>query len=129
MTDCVFVPAEGGGVVCENCGTKRAQPSRRNCRKPAPQRELSALGKVLLDVQPGDRVAEIAKLTGGALIAEAWEKFTGRPCGCGDRQKWLNSRWAKFVRERFAIPAGSTETSRKSTQRQQFPQPSGAPAD
>ena len=38
----------------------------------------------------GDTVQKIAKKVGADKIAKTYEKVTGKPCGCGNRQDTLN---------------------------------------
>lgn len=40
----------------------------------------------------GDAVERVTTLTGVKRLFGAWEKKTGRKCGCGRRKAWLN-RW------------------------------------
>ena len=41
----------------------------------------------------GDVVAKVAKVTGAEALAKAYEKRTGRDCGCGKRREALNRVW------------------------------------
>jgi hypothetical protein len=41
----------------------------------------------------GDVVAKVAKATGAEAIAKAYEKKTGRDCGCKERREALNRIW------------------------------------
>jgi hypothetical protein len=38
----------------------------------------------------GDTIAKVANATGLAAVAGAWEKVSGRDCGCGERRERLN---------------------------------------
>lgn len=39
----------------------------------------------------GDYVADLAHLTGMDRLAKTYERTTGKPCGCEQRQEKLNS--------------------------------------
>ena len=39
----------------------------------------------------GDVVAAVAEVTGVAAVARTVERVTGRPCGCAERRRALNS--------------------------------------
>jgi hypothetical protein len=44
----------------------------------------------LLYVRRGDTIAKITHATGVAQAVEAVSHATGVPCGCKERQEWLN---------------------------------------
>lgn len=108
-------------LVCIECGQSIKHPRRRNgelipierihliCKAkqqpPEEDRRLTWLGRLLVRLEPGDDIAFVAKHIGGAALYEAWEKISGMPCGCGDRQKWLNMQWQALVRHYFSEPA------------------------
>ena len=39
----------------------------------------------------GDTVADLAHMVGGDCMARTYEQITGKPCGCKERQEFLNS--------------------------------------
>lgn len=41
----------------------------------------------------GDTVAKITRYTGIDFLFKLWTKITGIPCGCKERQEWLNERF------------------------------------
>jgi hypothetical protein len=41
----------------------------------------------------GDTLAKVFKATGVEAVAKAVEKVTGKPCGCAQRQEWLNEKF------------------------------------
>ena len=41
----------------------------------------------------GDTVAKMTHAIGLDKLAEAYTKITGKPCGCGKRQEWLNEHF------------------------------------
>jgi hypothetical protein len=87
LTPCVC-PVAGW---CETHGRKMSEGLHRACRerpgyfealqKPKPPTKIRGIGDVV-------KIA--ADVTGASLVAKAYEKVTGRPCGCGDRQKKMN---------------------------------------
>lgn len=116
--DCVMV-ASDGGYECSVCGFRWPRPLRRECRQGAPlppvppyeieqlqrNRRLTLKGKLLICLPPpGDATAVLTKYTGIAALAKAWEQISGQPCGCGDRQAWMNAAWQRFVWQHFSAP-------------------------
>lgn len=45
----------------------------------------------------GDKVEEIIKKMHGDKLAKAYEKVTGRPCGCQKRKEALNNLHRKIM--------------------------------
>lgn len=104
MMLCRFVQRSPSLVECSECGRTlqtHFPPSqvKRTCQAP---RKLTWRGQILVRMLPGDGVAKLASWTGMAKIAAEWEAITGVPCGCPDRQAWLNRQWLEFVYERFS---------------------------
>lgn len=133
--DCTY-ERHGDTIRCVNClhqiaWTKDRLP-RHNCRG-----VLNWAGRLLMRLPPGDGIAHAAKIAGMALLAKLWEETTGKPCGCRDRQAWLNREWRRFVWRHFATPhkkscrvnpARPAETAATRRQPQPLPQPSDTPA-
>jgi len=45
------------------------------------------------EIGVGDTVHRLFSQFGGNTLSEAYERLAGRPCGCKDRQAWLNQRY------------------------------------
>ncbi len=45
------------------------------------------------EIGVGDTVHRVFSKFGGTALSEAYERLAGRPCGCKDRQAWLNQRY------------------------------------
>jgi len=48
----------------------------------------------------GDTIANITHATGLDKLAELYTKITGKPCGCGSRQEYLNKLFPYGVVEK-----------------------------
>lgn len=114
---------------CGQCGfgdtdTHGHFPSKihRTCDVQYPP-PLTEFGQRLDAMSAGDGVAYLASKTGLKRLAKEWERVSKLPCGCVDRQVWLNQRWRQFVWGNFRadgptllgriaalIPAMSAET-------------------
>jgi hypothetical protein len=117
--ECAFVAASDQ-YVCTECGFLWRKPIRRRCgtRRVVPRpetledtlrrtRRLTFKGKILICLPPpGDAVATLTKYTGVAHLAELWERISGNPCGCADRQAWMNQAWKTFVWQHFSEASG-----------------------
>jgi hypothetical protein len=84
--DCDIDP---GSLCCRVCGARVSSPHvRRNCGPPPPG---------------------LGDLAAGALAAvgitkERIEAIVGGPCGCDERQAWMNEAGEKWL----GLPPGST---------------------
>jgi len=67
-------------MTCARCHDTRRHRERyfRSCPGPPTSRGL------------GDTIAKITHATGIAQAVEAVSNATGVPCGCKERQEWLN---------------------------------------
>lgn len=101
---CRFVQVSTTWIVCAECGRGiRAPGVSASAMRPCQLSSLTATGKLLIAMPPpGDGVATIAKWTGMGHLAKIWEQMSGTPCGCGDRQQWLNAAWERFVWQHFS---------------------------
>lgn len=94
-------------LLCDFCGrslntNKPPEVIVRSC--PCTNRELTAAGKLLICIRPGERVATIAKFAGADGLAKAWEEITGQPCKCSNRRAWLDAQWELLVWRGFSAP-------------------------
>ena len=79
MTDCDIEPSS---LRCRVCGASVSSPSvRRNCGTPPPGL--------------GDMVA--AGLSAVGITKERVEAVVGGPCGCSERQAWMNDAGAQWL--------------------------------
>jgi hypothetical protein len=80
---CKFEQSGPGVVLCRVCGSEMetsSLPERcfRKCAGEPPSRGL------------GDTIAKLTHATGIAQAVEAVSGALGVPCGCKERQEWLN---------------------------------------
>ena len=101
---CPLVEIAPGMLTCPQCGRllrSKSDPSRvkRTCNEPdgyAGVPTVSTCGKLLLALQPGDRIKALAEVTG----IEALAKRLG--CGCKSRRLRLNRAVDAFALKWFA---------------------------
>lgn len=47
---------------------------------------------------PGDLIEALAKRIGADRLAKLWERWTGKPCGCKERQEKMNNAARRLMR-------------------------------
>jgi hypothetical protein len=87
-------PPEGrvmSKVLHKNCRTKPGHYEAFQI-----DRQRAEAKPELAEPQPsrglGDTIKKISDATGVSALASLYEKVTGKPCGCGKRQAWLNEK-------------------------------------
>jgi hypothetical protein len=92
--DCQFKETEIEGelfcVVCQTTIRSKYGPCRthRQCSKANPSAPKPSLWQQLKQGLLGDVTETI--LTSVGLTKDKWQEIIGGPCGCGERQAWLN---------------------------------------
>lgn len=100
---CILAPTDVAGIyACTLCGRKNPRPTDNpphrvvmSCRA-VPKSELTATGKLLASMKPGDGVKWLAEHTGLSWFVDPAK------CGCKNRQAWLNRQWQRFVEAKFS---------------------------
>lgn len=92
-----------GGVRCSQCHCElRTSIAPERLKRTCYGRELTAAGRLLIGVSPGDRLAAAAQVTGAAAV---WAAIRGGSCnGCCHRQQWLNRQWTRLVWRFCSVP-------------------------
>lgn len=116
---CLMKAVSGTLYRCEKCGRtarfEHSKPSDHKLRcgvvESVPialigtrhDRRLTPEGERLITCKPpGDKLADFTHATGISRLAQLWTAATGLPCGCSDRQVWLNQQWHAFVWQHFS---------------------------
>lgn len=93
--DCQFKETEIEGILfCVVCQTQMRSKygpckTHRQCSKSNPSEPTKpSLWQQLKSGLLGDVTETILSSVG--LTKERWEQIIGGPCGCGERQEWLN---------------------------------------
>ena len=89
---CKYEQVEPGVVCCKVCGhrVKTPHPPERCFRVCAPPPQSTPLVTTIQSRGLGDTIAKLTHATGIAQAVEAVTSAIGVPCGCKERQEWLN---------------------------------------
>lgn len=94
MTDCQFKETEiEGELFCVVCQTKMRSKyspckTHRKCSKGNKDAAKPSLWQQVKAGLWGDVTESVLSSVG--LTKERWQEIIGGPCGCGERQEWLN---------------------------------------